>query len=97
MFVQNLDMTFSATGVQDTDAKIQYLCTLVNGEALRRFDLLSDDIENTDTSLSVDYLIKALALYFPPVNSLSKIKCAMCCCTKKNPQFKSEAPCSVCN
>ena len=48
-------------------AKIKYIRTLVCGEALRRFYLLFADVENTET-LNVDYYIKGLLLYLPPVN-----------------------------
>ena len=43
---------------------MQYLRTLVRGGSLRQFDLLSTDIENTDTYLTVDYLLKGLLWYF---------------------------------
>ena len=46
------------------DADIQYLRTLVRGEALNQFDLLSFDVENTET-LNMDYYIKGLEFYFP--------------------------------
>ena len=45
LFVCNFNMTLVASGTLDTDAKIQYLCTLVRGEALHQFDLLSADME----------------------------------------------------
>ena len=45
------------------DANIQYLRTLVHGEALRQFELLSSDVEDIET-LNMDYYIKGLALYF---------------------------------
>ena len=45
------------------DAKIHYIRTLSHGEALRQVDLLSADVENTET-LNVDYYIKGLAFYF---------------------------------
>ena len=38
LFVQNFNMTLAAIGTHETDAKIQYICTLVYGEALRQFD-----------------------------------------------------------
>ena len=44
---------------------------------LRRFDLLSADIESTQT-LNVDDIIKGLAQYFSPVNLLPQQKRAMC-------------------
>ena len=53
------------------DAKFQYLRTIVRGEELRHFDLLSADVESTET-LDVDYIIRGLAKYFYPVNSPSK-------------------------
>ena len=51
-------MTLAATGTLDMGANNNYLCTLVRGESLRQFDLLSADIENMDTYLTVDYLLK---------------------------------------
>ena len=65
LFVCNFNMKLAATVTQDTDAKVQYLCTIVCGEALNQFDLLYADVENSDTSLTVDYLLQGIALYFP--------------------------------
>ena len=76
LFILNFNMTIAATWMLDMDMKIQYLCTIVQGKLLHQFDLLTNDVENTET-LNVDYYIKSLALYFPPVNSLSKQKRAM--------------------
>ena len=76
--IQNLNTNIEATGTLDTDAKIQYLCTLVRGEAFCQFDFFPNDVENIET-LNVDYSIKGLALYLPPVNSLSKQKRVMHC------------------
>ena len=69
-------MTLAASGTMETGMKSQNLRTLVRGEALSQFDLLSDDVEGTQT-LDVDEIIKGLAHYFPPVNSISKQKHAM--------------------
>ena len=55
---------------------------LVHGELLRQFDLMYADVENTDTSLDVDYLLKGLAWYFSPVDLISKQKRAMRRCIK---------------
>ena len=71
LFVRNFNMTLAATGAQWMDARIHYLRTLFCGEALRQFNLLSADVENTET-LNLYYYIKGLAVYFLPVNSLSK-------------------------
>ena len=83
LFVQNFNMTLAIIGTHEMDAKIQYLRMLVHGGALHQFNLLSSGMENNDTSLSVDYLIKGLAWYFPPVNFLSKQKRTIHHCMKK--------------
>ena len=67
LFTHNFNTTLAETGTLEMDANIQYLCTLLWGEALRWFELLSADVENMET-LNVDYYIKGLALYPPPVN-----------------------------
>ena len=63
-FVRNFQTTLAAMGTLETEAKVHYLHMLVFGEALNQFDLLSADMENMDTSLDVDYLLKGLAWYF---------------------------------
>ena len=78
LLVCNFNMTLTASGTLEAVAKYKYLCTLVWGEALRQFDLLSTDIKGTET-LNVDYIILGLAQYFLPVNFLSKQKRAMRC------------------
>ena len=45
LFLINLQMTLAATGTLETEAKFQCLLTIVRGEALRQFDLLSDDVK----------------------------------------------------
>ena len=60
-------MTLVETGMLETYVKIQYLCTLVFGEALRQFDSFSFDVQITEI-LNVEYIIKGLALYCSPVN-----------------------------
>ena len=49
LLVWNFQMIFAFTGTLETEVKVQYLCTLVCGEALRQFDLMYFDVENTDT------------------------------------------------
>ena len=72
LFIRNFQMTLSAIGMLEMEAKIQYLYTLVLGEVLGQFDLLSADVKNIETPLDVDYLLRGLAWCFPHVNSLSK-------------------------
>ena len=69
-------MTLLASGMLETGAKIRYLCMLFCGEALCQFDSLSVDMESTET-LTVEYIIKGLTLYPPPVIFLSKQKLVM--------------------
>ena len=88
LFIRNFNTTLAVTRTVDIDVKIHYLCTLPHGEAFSQFDLLSTDMENTET-LNVDYYIKGLALYFPPLNFLSKQRRAMRRGMKKNAQSKS--------
>ena len=64
LFVSNFNMTLAASGTLEAGVKYQYLHTLVCREALCQFDLLSADLEGTQT-LNVDYIIKGLAQYFP--------------------------------
>ena len=49
---------------------------------MRQFDSLSTDVEGTET-LHVDYIIRGLAQYYPPVNFLEKQKQAILCGMKK--------------
>ena len=37
LLVRNFNMTLAASGTLETGAKVQYICTLVRGEALRQF------------------------------------------------------------
>ena len=76
-------MTLASTETLEMDTKIQYFCIIVHVEALHKFDLLYADVENTE-NLSLDYYIKGLVLYFTPLYSNSKKKCAMCRGMKKH-------------
>ena len=58
-------MNLAATGTLETEVKVQCLRTIVRGEALCQFYLLSDDVENMDNYLTEDDLLKGLAWYFP--------------------------------
>ena len=41
LFVRNFNKTLAASGMLEEDLNFQYICTLVSGEALRHFYLLS--------------------------------------------------------
>ena len=45
LFAHNFKMTLEASGTLQDAAKIQYLRTLVHGEALRQFDMIYADFE----------------------------------------------------
>ena len=59
LLVFNFNMTLGAAGTLETAAKIQYLCTLVRGEYLCWFDLMSDDAES-ENLLTVETIILGL-------------------------------------
>ena len=63
LFILTFNMTLAATGILGMEEKIQYLPRLVHGDALRKFEFLSSDVENIEP-LNVDYYIKGRALYF---------------------------------
>ena len=63
-FIRNFQMTLAATVTIETEVKVHYLRILVCGEVLRKFYLLGTDVEITDTSLNIYYLLKGLAWYF---------------------------------
>ena len=47
LFMQNFQITLAATGTLETEAEAQYLRSLVRGEALCRFELVSADARDT--------------------------------------------------
>ena len=91
LFIRDFNINLTAIETLEVGAKIWYLCTLVRGEALLQFDLLSADVENTET-LNVDNCIKFSVVFFP-VNYISKQKCSMCHRILKNSQLKSKTVC----
>ena len=64
----NFNMTLAVSGTLESDAKFQYLSTIVCREALLQFESFSDDVESTET-LNVDYIIRCVAQYPPPVRT----------------------------
>ena len=59
MFANSFKITLEASGTLQDAAKIQYLCTLVCGEALRQFDMLFTDFES-----STPLTLEAIVLYW---------------------------------
>ena len=60
LFIKIFQMTLASSGTLETESKVQFIRTLVCGEALCQFDLVSSDAKNTGTQLYVDYLLKGL-------------------------------------
>ena len=71
LFVQNSNKGLEESGTMVTGAEIQYICTLVRGEALHQFESLSADTEGTNP-LNVEDILSGLASYFFPLNFLVK-------------------------
>ena len=88
-------MTLAATGTLEMEAEVQYLHTLVCGEELRPFDLVSADAKNTETQLAVDYLLKGLAWYSPPCEFTFKTKACNVPLYEKSTQLKGKALCTL--
>ena len=71
LFFRNFNMTIEASGTLRDDAKIQYLCKLVCGEALRQFGILPAEVEIASPE-TFSSIILGLDTYFSPFNALSK-------------------------
>ena len=62
--MKNFNTTLAASGTLAMGTKIQYICTIVCGEALHPFDSLSDDVKGANP-LNAETIILGLASYFP--------------------------------
>ena len=63
MFVIKFNMTLEVLGMIKYGVKIQYLCTLVRGEALCQFNVLSAEVEGA-APLTLALIILGLGKYF---------------------------------
>ena len=71
LFIRNFNMNPEASRTLRSDAKTQYLCTMISGEALHQFDTLSAEV-GIVTPEKLTSIILGLGTYFYPINSLSK-------------------------
>ena len=71
LFIKNFQMTLKSSVILIDDRNIQYICTLVRGEALHHIDTLSSEVGSTNSE-HLKYIILVLGMYFPPVNDPSK-------------------------
>ena len=76
LFVCYFNITPDVSEIIDMDVKFQYFHALLCGEALRKFDTLSDYVDII-TPLTVEAITLVLGKYFFAVNSLPK-KSARC-------------------
>ena len=83
----NVKKNLRESGILVPSEKIQYLCTMVCGEELRKFDTLSDEVGSA-TSEHLNSIIFGLVIYFFPDNALSKLKTVMCRGMMKNRGLK---------
>ena len=81
-FFINFNTNLKTSGMLLANAKIQNLCTLVHGEVLRQFDLLSLKV-GSKTLENLKNIILGLVAYFFPANVLSRKKRSTHCGTKK--------------
>ena len=68
-------MTLAESETLVTDAKVQYIRTLVCREALRHFDLLSADVESTNPLTVKKYYFRVEFLIFPCEFSIEEKVC----------------------
>ena len=61
-------MPLEAPGMLYNDAKVQYLCRIVHGEALHHFDSLSASLES-ENPLTMEAIILGFVAYLFTVNS----------------------------
>ena len=76
LFVRNFQMTLKASGTLTASAKIQYIHTLLRGEALHQLDTLPVEV-GIMIKTNLNHIILGLGTYFFPINALSKQKRAM--------------------
>ena len=76
LFIQNFNMALKASKTLKAGVNIQYLPTLVRGEALRQFDTsFSEVVSSSPENMTSNIL--GLGMYYFPVNLLSKQKRVM--------------------
>ena len=80
LFVRNFQMTLKASGTLTASAKIQYIHTLLRGEALRQLEAFSIDMGSTTTT-HLNQIILSLGTYFSLLMHIQS-KSAQCAAEK---------------
>ena len=65
LLVRKSNMTLDASGNLEMDAKLQYFCTIVCGEALHQSYMLSADVKNT-SQLTAEAIILGIGCTLSP-------------------------------
>ena len=76
LLIRNYNVALEASGTLTTNGKFQYICTLLRGNALQKFETLCTQILRT-TMASMNQVISGLATHFTLVTACSKQKRAM--------------------
>ena len=74
--MKNSRTLIDRTGTTTVTRTIKYICTLLCGEALRKFDKLESQVTGT-TNVHLNFIEEGLLKYLSPINALSKKKHAM--------------------
>ena len=72
-FIRNFQMNLKASGMLDASAKINYIHTLLRGEALRQLDTLYVEVGGINTT-HLNHIILGLGMYIYPINAFFKIQ-----------------------
>ena len=85
-------MTLAVSGMLVMDAKVQYIHMLVRGEALCKFDLMSDDgrVRRYEPFNSGSYYFRILCI-LPPCEFYIKSKACNATQNEESAQIKSKA------
>ena len=81
--MKDFNTATDGTGTTSTNRKIQFLLTMLRGEALREFDALKSKFGST-TNVHIKLIKEGLLGYSPPINALNKQKRAMRRAIQKN-------------
>ena len=74
--MKELDTTTDGKGTTPATGKIKFLHTMLQGEALREFDVIASQVGST-TNGHLKLIKECLISYFACINELNKQKCTM--------------------
>ena len=71
LFMQNSNMMLNESWMLTDNKKLQYIRTIIRGQALHQLDTLCGQVGSTTMS-HLNHLVLGLGTYFPPMNTLYK-------------------------